>query len=87
MTMTYGEVMIQILHEVTGRPKSVFREITAMIQQAYPGQHRLDAELSPDEAAKLLDELRQEKPGILNWLIEGNRRAQQKIRDAQQRRK
>ncbi len=37
--------------------------------------HRLDVELSEAEAQKLLAQLRQEKPGILNWLLEGRRQA------------
>ena len=69
--MTNQDVMLQILHEVTGEPKSRFRPAIEM-SKALCLSHRFDEELSPAEAEKLLKELRQEKVGILNWLIEGN---------------
>jgi hypothetical protein len=72
--MTYGEIMTTILSEVTGRPRSTF-EPALKAARAMSPDHRLNMELSPDEAQKLLADLRKEKAGILNWLIEGRRAA------------
>ena len=79
--MTYQDVMLQVLSEVTGAPKSRFR---ATIEMSKPLclNHRFDEEVPPAEAEKLLKELRQEKAGILSWLLEGNRQAQRIVRNA-----
>jgi hypothetical protein len=78
--MTYGEILIQILSEVTGESADAVRGDVDRIFNALDSSHRLGVELPDDEAEKLLNELRQEKAGILNWLIDGRNRF---IRNAQ----
>lgn len=73
--MTNGEIFTQILHEVTGRPKTEVAALVDHVKARFSGQHRWDEELSPDESQQLLEALRQEKSGILNWLLEGKRAA------------
>ncbi len=78
--MTFEDIMVQILHEVTGKPKSTFTPVLEASKRLCPS-HRLDEELSPAEAEKLLQGFRQEKAGILYWLIEGNRQAREEMRN------
>jgi hypothetical protein len=65
--MTHADVYCRILAETTGRPEQTFRAVLAKIPRGRRG--RLD-EQCPN-APSLLTELRAEKSGILNWLIEG----------------
>lgn len=70
--MTNAEILIQILHEVTGRPKRHVRRWVKLIRPMTGDNGRaLDRKLSPAEAEDLLSRLRAEKPGIARWLIEG----------------
>jgi hypothetical protein len=68
--MTCQDILLQILSEVTGLPQSRFKPAIEM-SKALCLSHQFDEELSPAEAEKLLKELRQEKAGILNWMIGG----------------
>jgi hypothetical protein len=43
------------------------------------GRHKFDAQISDEQAQKLLTSLRSELPGIRAWLAEGNRRARIQI--------
>ncbi len=68
--MTYGEILAQIISEVTGRPKERINEIVKAIEQAFPNKQRLE-EVVPDEKVELLlNELRKEKAVILAQLVE-----------------
>ncbi len=69
--MTYGDVMVQILSEVTGKPKDQVGELLNIFKDSFPGQHRLDEDLPPEKADQLLNDLRKEKAGILAWLEKG----------------
>jgi len=69
--MTRGDVMVQILHEVTGKSKEFAREIFELSLRDCPG-HKFNEEMSDKEADELLNGLRKEKEGILNWLLRGN---------------
>lgn len=69
--MTKADVFIQLLHEVSGAPKSEVSSMFSDFLRAHPGPSGFDEELTDDEAQKLLTTLRQEKAGILNWLLEG----------------
>ena len=72
--MTNADVMVTILSEVTGRPTA---EVAIVVRtaQLLSGADGFDTELTDSDAAALLAKLRAEKSGILNWLIEGRRRA------------
>lgn len=70
--MTNQTIMIQILHEVTGRPKKELHRLIKSFRAGLPDQGRgFDKKLTPAEAEDLLNQLRKEKAGILAWLIEG----------------
>ncbi|MCZ7554754.1 MAG: hypothetical protein M5U05_19625 [Anaerolineales bacterium] len=71
--MTRGDLIVTILVEVTGRPPATFELVLDAARAMAPG-HRLDEELSPAEAAKLLASMRAEREGILTWLVQGARR-------------
>lgn len=71
-TVTRREVMIQILSEVSGKPEELVAQVISCF---VPESKEMDGELSKGEGEKLLESLRHEKSGILNWLIEGRRRA------------
>lgn len=68
--MTNQDIFIQIVSEVSGRPKEEIADLLAAIRRAHPGG-KWDKELSDKEAETLLVELRAEAPGILRWLVEG----------------
>ncbi len=71
--MTNRDVMVQILHEVTGKPKELIGDVLHDFAAAHPGsQSGFDRSISDAEAEQLLNELRKEKSGILNWLLQGN---------------
>lgn len=68
--MTNQDVLVQILHEVTGRPKKQVRKIVEATRSALPDRGRkYDEHLPPAEAEQLLTSLRTEKEGILAWLV------------------
>jgi len=69
--VTNGDILVQILHEVSGRPRSVFEAILSHIKDQFPGQHKLDMVLSEKEAEQQLMDLRKEKAGILAWCLRG----------------
>ncbi len=69
--MTRGDVFLQILHEVSGKPKEFLSDILEAFKSAVPGQHKFDEEMSDADGEKLLAQLRMEKEGIRQWLIKG----------------
>lgn len=74
--MTNQDVLVQILHEVTGKPIKQVRRIVKAVRSALPDRGRkYDQRLTPDESEKLLAELRTEKEGILAWLVNGAMKA------------
>lgn len=79
--MTYADIIAQTLSEVTGKPKEIFMDVL----DSCPPPHRLNNELPDEEAQAILNQLRQEKSGILNWVIEGRRRALASIHEQAQK--
>lgn len=70
--MTNQDIMIQILHEVTGKPKKEVRRIVKALRSALKDKTReMDEERPAAEAEALLAKLRTEKEGILAWLVSG----------------
>ncbi len=65
------DVMTTVLSRVTGRPEAEFRVVFELAARV--GPNRLMEEVPDGEA--LIRELMKEAPGILNWVIEGVRRA------------
>ena len=64
--MKTSDVICKILGEVTGKPESSFRSFLDLIPP-----REGDKELTDQEAEELLNKLRKEKSGILNWLLKG----------------
>lgn len=78
--MKHQDVMAQIFSEVTNKPVSYWADVLNGFKKAAPeARTGLEKELTQEEAETLLAQLRQEKAGILNWLIQGNIAARQKI--------
>ncbi len=68
--MTFGDILAQVISEVTGRPKEKIMEIVNAVEKAFPGKQRLEEEVPDDKVELLLNELRKEKPAILAQLME-----------------
>jgi hypothetical protein len=66
--MKRKEVIIQILHEVSGKPKDFIDDILKLT----PQPNRLEEEISDEEYEATVAGLRKEKDGIKQWLIRGN---------------
>jgi hypothetical protein len=70
--MTNQDVIVQILHEVTGKTKKQVRRTVKAARSALPDRGRkYDRILPPAEAERLLAELRADKVRVLAWLFEG----------------
>lgn len=70
--MKRRDVFIQILHEVSGRPKAFIETILDSFLAAIPSKNNFDEKISDAEYEDMLNGLRKEKEGILAWLIRGN---------------
>jgi Mg/Co/Ni transporter MgtE len=68
--MTFGEILAQVISEITGKPKGKIIEIVNSIEKAFPGRQKLEEEVPDDKVEELLDALRREKPAILAQLME-----------------
>jgi hypothetical protein len=68
--MTYGEVLAQIVSEITGRPKESIMEIVTSIMDVFPHRQKLEQEIPEDKVELLLEELRKEKQTIAAQLLE-----------------
>lgn len=70
--MTNREVWITIMSEVTGQPKAAVAANVEAMFRTFPDTDRSwwDQPAPPN----MLDQLRQEKPAIMNWLLEGRRK-------------
>ena len=68
--MTYEEIFIQIISEVSGKPKQEISNLLSAFQQTHPGD-KWDKIIPEHKADKLCNDLRKETPGILKWLHNG----------------
>ena len=66
--MTYQEIFIQIISEVSGKSKQETGELLSAFRKTHPGG-KWDTPIPDKDAEKLLNDLRGEAPGILAWLI------------------
>jgi hypothetical protein len=65
-------VFIQILHEVSGRPKETIEGMLDAFLATISVPHKFNEEISIEEYEQLLNGLRKEKEGIRQWLMKGN---------------
>lgn len=71
--MTNAEIMAQILHEVTGKPKEQMLDTISAVRQVLgEAGYGFDRVVPQEEVARSLARLRKEKSGILTWLVEGS---------------
>lgn len=68
--MTFGEILAQVVSEITGQPKDKIVEIVKSIEKAFPGRQRLEEEIADDMVEPLLNELRKEKAEIIAQFME-----------------
>lgn len=68
--MTRGEIIIQIISEVSGKSKSEFSDLLSSVPKN-KSLGKWDEEISEKEAQKLINELRSDSSGILAWLVRG----------------
>ena len=68
--MTYQEIFIQIISEVSGKSKNEISKLLTTFQKVHPGGN-WDKIIPEHEAEALLSQLRAEAPGILAWLVKG----------------
>jgi hypothetical protein len=67
--MTRAEIFVQLLSEVTGKPKEELADVLAQVRETLP-DGKWDEDLPPAESEKLLNELRPEGSGILELLMQ-----------------
>jgi hypothetical protein len=75
------DVFIRILSEVGDKPESYVAANLETFEKAWPGALRESfyKKIPPEEAEKLLNQFREEKEGIRQWLIEGAVRARLRL--------
>ncbi len=69
--MKRRDVLIQLLHEMSGKPKGEIEREMGLLVDPDPG---LDTEISITEYEQMLKTFRKEKDGIFNWSIPGLQR-------------
>lgn len=70
--MKRRDVFIQILHEVSNKPKAEIEKMLDDWLKANPGPNKLDEEMSAVEYERVIGGLRKQKEGIARWLMSGN---------------
>jgi len=79
--VTNLDVLVRTVSEVTGRSEDYVRMVAlTTFEVAGTDTSKLMQEIPDEEAERLLSGFRKEKAGILNWLLEGRRRAIWKLR-------
>ncbi len=73
--MKNSEIMVRALAEATGAPPAHVRQLMALVQATLPPGHRLNDEVSADEAARLLERFHNDRDGIRRWLLAGHVKA------------
>lgn len=70
--MKRRDVFIQILHEVSGRPKDSIEGVLDAFLMKSGAPHMFNEEIAEAEYESLLENMRKEKDGINDWLMRGN---------------
>lgn len=66
--MTYGDVMVRIVTEITGMPKEEVEFILEEFKLSHADHFRFERELSDEESREMIRDLREKEGLILNWL-------------------
>jgi len=66
--MTQGDVLVTVLAEVTGHPKTTVEELLETFKANFDGPQNFDAKMAAADAQTLHDDLMLEKEGIRAWL-------------------
>ena len=85
--MTYLDIMVQILTEVTGEPPEKLRKALLMTKEAAEEggkTTRFDQEIPDEKAQDMLVKFRAEGPGILAWYVRCCVQAHQDLEKAAQ---
>lgn len=69
--MKRRDVFIQILHEVSGKPKDFISDALNIFFKIHPAP-KMDEEISDAEYQQTLEGMRKEEEGIKDWLMRGN---------------
>jgi hypothetical protein len=72
--MTRLDIMAKALSEATGTPEAGVREMISAFNFSHPSP-RLFEEVPDDAAAEMLENLRGQKDGIIDWLRQGAMKA------------
>ena len=62
-----------------GKTRFSFDSVIKLIKKKFPTDHKLEKELTDEEAQELLNNLRKEKAGILNWLLNAKAKVERDI--------
>jgi hypothetical protein len=68
--MTYGDVFVQIVHEVTGLTKEYLDSVLLEALTAFPCRVSHDHEVPEHKALAMLATLRRERTSILAWCFQ-----------------
>jgi hypothetical protein len=67
---TYEDLLVEILYEVTHRPRLSVQALIVPLSEVLGYEIRLEDTLTETEREAWLMKLRQEKASILRWLVE-----------------
>lgn len=66
--MTYRDIMLQILSEMTELPHEEIEFILEEYRLSHPENPRFDVDFTAEEARRMMSDLRQNQARMLNWL-------------------
>lgn len=75
--MTYGEIFIQVLSEVTGQSEEHVNDLLSKFRARHPGDN-FDEEMPPEKAEAILKAARENPTAIMDWLVQGHALAMSK---------
>ncbi|MGD9947546.1 MAG: hypothetical protein AB7U29_03590 [Desulfobulbus sp.] len=71
--MTYQDIFVQILSEVSGETPARILEFVKTVKAAKPGGN-WDIKLSDKDSEEIISKLRKDAPAIVRWLEEGRQK-------------
>ena len=70
--ITRAEIFVQILSEVSGKPRHKVACRLTEFRKTHPG-NSWDRKIPRNEAQRLLTDLRKDAPAIMSWVVSGSR--------------